>query len=214
MRRPSIPWLLFLGLLGCQIVGCSAFKRFAYEGFSRDGWQQPERVIRELALEPGAQVADLGAGGGYFTFRLAEAVGPKGVVFAVDVDEDMTDYLQARADDEGLSNVTVILGRYEDPLLPDGQVDLLFTSNAYHHIENRRDYFRRLRSDLRTDGRVAILELNDSSWFPRTFGHYTDPDLIIEEMEEAGYELERDLGFIDRQSFLIFRRLADEGSPG
>ncbi len=57
-------------------------------------------------------------------------------------------------------------------------------------------------------------QLFDSSWFPRTFGHYTDPDLIIEEMEEAGYELEQDLGFIDRQSFLIFRRLTDEASPG
>ncbi len=214
MRRRSISCLLCLSFLGCPTLGCSAFKRFAYEGFSRDDWQQPERVIRELALEPGAQVADLGAGGGYFTFRLAQAVGPRGLVFAVDVDEDMTGYLQARVDDEGLSNVTVILARYEDPLLPDGQVDLLFTSNAYHHIENRPDYFRRLHSDLRPDGRVAILELNDSSWFPRTFGHYTDSDRIIEEMEEAGYQLERDLGFIERQSFLTFRRLADKGSPG
>ena len=64
--------------------------------------------------------------------------------------------------------------------------------------------------DTLDDGRVAILELNDVSWFPRTFGHHTDPEVIIEEMEEAGYVLERDHGFIDRQSFLIFGRGASE----
>ena len=210
MRRRSILLVLSASLLCGPPLGCSAFKRFAYQGFGRDGWQQPERVVRELELGPGAQVADLGAGGGYFTFRLAEAVGPDGRVFAVDVDEEMTGYLQSRVEDEGPANVTVILGRYEDPLLPDGQIDLLFTSNTYHHIEDRRDYFQRLHADLRPDGRVAILELNDVSWFPRTFGHHTDPEVIIEEMEEAGYVLERDHGFIDRQSFLIFGRGASE----
>ena len=210
MRRRSILLLLCAGWLCGPALGCSAFKRFAYEGFGRDGWQQPERVVQELELPPGAQVADLGAGGGYFTFRLAETVGPGGRVFAVDVDEAMTGYLQERVDDESVANVSVILGRYEDPLLPDGQVDLLFTSNAYHHIQNRGDYFQRLHTDLRPDGRVAILELNDASWFPRTFGHYTDPDVIIEEMEKAGYVLERDHGFIERQSFLIFGRASQE----
>jgi cyclopropane fatty-acyl-phospholipid synthase-like methyltransferase len=199
----SVACVLCLALLG---LGCSAVKRFGYEGFDRDSWQQPERVVRELEIAPGTSVADLGAGGGYFTFRFAEAVGPQGRVFAVDVDEDMTSYLEERAGDEGYENVTVVLGRYEDPLLPDGQVDLLFTSNAYHHIQDRSAYFRRVLADLQPNGRVAVLELNDSSWFPRTFGHYTDPDEIIAEMKVAGYVLERDFDFVERQSFLIFRR--------
>jgi ubiquinone/menaquinone biosynthesis C-methylase UbiE len=162
--------------------------------------------VGELAIEPGSRVADLGAGGGYFTFRLAEAVGPGGTVFAVDVDEDMTSHLENRVDDDGITNVTVVLGRFEDPLLPDGEVDLVFTSNTYHHIENRVDYFRALSTDLTSGGRVAILELNDSSWFPRTFGHFTGPEAIIDEMNRAGYRLERRLDFVERQSFLIFRR--------
>jgi arsenite methyltransferase len=202
MRRKTILALiaLFVG------VGCSGLKRVAYEGFDRDSWQQPERVLQELALAPGARVADVGAGGGYFTFKLADAVGPEGAVFAVDVDEDMTAYLAERAADEGAANITVILGRFEDPLLPDGEIDLLFTSNTYHHIENRVEYFRNLLTDLTPVGRIAILELNDASWFPRTFGHYTDPDVIIQELSEAGYVLDRRLDFIERQSFLIFRR--------
>lgn len=186
-------------------VGCSSFKRWAYEGFDRDSWQQPQRVVEELAVERGASVADLGAGGGYFTFRLAEAVGPEGRVFAVDVDEDMTRYLEERAVAEGASNVTVVLGDFDDPLLPDGEIDLVFTSNAYHHIQDRVAYFARLRRDLAPGGRVAILELNGRSWFPRTFGHYTERDTIVDEMTEAGYTLDRELDFVDRQSFLVFR---------
>jgi ubiquinone/menaquinone biosynthesis C-methylase UbiE len=193
-------------------LGCSELKRFGYEGFDRDSWQQPELVLEELALAPGDQVADVGAGGGYFTFKLAAAVGPEGGVFAVDVDEDMTTYLKERAEDEGASNITVILGRFEDPLLPDGEIDLLFTSNTYHHIENRVEYFRNLLTDLAPDGRIAILELNDATWFPRTFGHNTDANVIIQELGEAGYVLDRQLDFIDRQSFLIFRRKSPGGT--
>ncbi len=185
-------------------VGCSDIKRFAYAGFDRDSWQQPDRVLETLEIPPGARVADLGAGGGYFTFRLAEAVGPGGRVYAVDVDETMTDYLTARANDEDWDNVRVILGEYEDPLLPDGAIDLLFTSNTYHHIQDRVAYFRRVRADLAPGGRIAILELNDSGWFPRWFGHHTPLETITSEMTTAGYELQGTFDFIDRQHFAIF----------
>lgn len=196
--------LLFASL--SLALGCSAFKRFAYEGFDRDEWQQPERVIGELALEPGMHVADVGAGGGYFTFRLADAVGPDGLVFAVDVDEDMISYLEQRAEEEGYPNVKVILGEFGDPLLPDGEVDLVFTSNIYHHLRDRVDYFRNLMRDLRPDGRVAILELKGTSWFSRLFGHFTNRETIVAEMTEAGYEEIASYDFIDRQTFTIFRR--------
>ena len=183
--------------------GCSAAKRFAYEGFDRDEWQQPERVIEALALEPGMQVADVGAGGGYFTFRLAEAVGPTGRVYAVDVDEDMTGYLEERVQDEGWKNVSVILGRFEDPLLPDGRIDLVFTANVYHHVENRVDYFRSLRNDLAPGGRVAIVELAEGPFLARD--HFTPADVIVQEMAEAGYEKIERFDFIEEQSFQIFR---------
>ena len=68
-------------------TGCAGLKRCAYEGFDRDDWQAPERVVEVLGIEPGDRIADVGAGGGYFTFRLADAVGAQGLVYAVDVDE-------------------------------------------------------------------------------------------------------------------------------
>jgi ubiquinone/menaquinone biosynthesis C-methylase UbiE len=150
-------------------------------------------------------VADLGAGGGYFTFRLADAVGETGRVYAVDVDESMVAYLRERAAREGRDNVEAVLGTFDDPQLPDGEIDLLFTSNTYHHIQNRADYFDRVLGDLAPNGRVAIVEFDESgSWFSRTFGHHTGKASITEEMQQAGYRLAQDYEILDRQSFLIF----------
>src|SRR5262250_1992668 len=106
--------------------GCARWKKFAYEGFGRDRSQQPERVIAALNLKPGDRVADLGAGGGYFTFRLADAVGPTGRVFAVDVDDDMLAYLRDRVAAESRVNVQVVRAEPDDPQLPDGRIDLVF----------------------------------------------------------------------------------------
>jgi len=191
-----------VGLLG----GCTSLKRFSYEGFSRDGWQQPERVIAALGVHPGDRVADLGAGSGYFTLRLARAVGPSGRVYAVDVDEAMNAYLRERVAQAGLSNVEVILGRFEDPLLPDGGIDLVLVVDTYHHLEHRPDYFRNLRRDLTPGGRVAVIDFDGSKgWFVRWTGHITPRELLLREMAEAGYKVVEEFDFIDRQAFVIFR---------
>jgi len=197
-RRAAANSLLLLALL---LPSCGALKRCAYEGFGRDGWQQPERVVESLALSPGDRVADLGAGGGYFTFRLAEAVGPDGVVYAVDVDESMTDHLASRAADLGHANVQAVLAPYDDPDLPDGSVDLLFTCNTYHHFEDRVAYFERVRADLVPGGRVAIVDF-DGPGFLRS--HYSEKADIERDMEQAGYRLVATHDFLDRQSFLVF----------
>ncbi len=191
-----------LGVMLC--IGCGTWKRFLYEGFGRDAWQEPARVVESLELEEGDRVADLGAGGGYFTFRLADAVGEGGRLYAVDVDPAMIEHLEARSAEEGADNVEVILGEFTDPLLPDGGIDLLFTCNTYHHIEDPVSYFADVRTDLAEGGRVAVIELNGVSWFPRLIGHYTPKDRLVEEMRRAGYRVEREFDFPERQSFVIF----------
>jgi predicted methyltransferase len=184
---------------GLLLTGCGALKRCAYEGFRRDRWQQPERVVADLALAPGAKVADLGAGGGYFTLRLARAVGPQGVVFAVDVDEGMNDHVAKRAAREGLDNVRTVLAATDDPRLPE-PVDLLFTSNTYHHLEGRAAYFRGVRERyLAPRGRVAIVEFR-----PDVTSHATERATIEAELAAAGFRLVKSFDYLERQHFLVF----------
>lgn len=183
------------------LAGCAWAKRFAYSGLDRDEWQQPERVVAALALAPGARVADLGAGGGYFTFRLADAVGPTGRVYAVDVDRDMLDYLRERAADEGRANVVVVEATPDDAKLPDAGVDLVLVVDTYHHLEKRVEYFARLRRALAPGGRLAIVEYRDGGG---PAGHFTAPETIEAELRGAGYALAAQHDFLARQSFLVF----------
>jgi len=190
--------------------GCGELKRWAYSAGDRDAWQQPERVVEALAIEPGDAVADLGAGGGYLTFRLAEAVGPEGRVYAVDVDPDMLSHLEERAREEGHAQVKVVRAEAADPKLPE-PVDLILTVNTYHHLPAQTGYFRETRRYLRPDGRIAVIELSGKSWFSRWLGHWTDPEEIRAEMEAAGYVRVADHDFLERQSFQVFAPTAMAG---
>jgi arsenite methyltransferase len=186
------------------LTGCARLKQCAYEGFNRDDWQQPQKVVAALKIHPGATVVDLGSGGGYFTFRLAAAVGPSGKVYAVDVDRDMVDLIARKAKEQGFGNVAPILAQPNDPMLPETGVDLIFTSNTYHHIANRIAYLGNLRRYLRPGGTVAIIDFDRRAWLEGLLRHYTPGEFIKREMEQAGYTLQQEFDFLDRQSFLIF----------
>ena len=207
VARPLIAktWRPLSFLIGALlVVSCARLKQCAYEGFSRDNWQQPEKVIAALHLQPGNVVADLGSGGGYFTFRLAKAVAPTGKVYAVDTDQDMVALVAERAKKEAPSLIEPILAKPDDPVLPATGVDLVFTSNTYHHIDNHVTYFSNLRKYLRPGGKVVIIELDGRAWPEGLLGHYTLRESIKREMDQAGYLFDQDLDFLDRQSFLIF----------
>ena len=199
--------LIALSVVLSLTTGCSNIDRLIYAGWDRDSWQQPDRVLRELGLREGDRVADLGAGGGYFTFRLAGTVGRTGRVYAVDVDQGMVAYLAAAAAKQGISQVETVLAAYDNPRLPEDGVDLIFVCDTYHHLAERTAYFERAARYLRPGGRVAVIDYNGNGWFAKHFGHYTPRDVILQEMQSAGYRLERSYDFIDRQSFLVFGRL-------
>ena len=220
-RRVSGP-LSFLLLLSALLAagwtgGCTGLKRFFYEGFGREEWQRPAQVIEALQLAPGARVVDLGAGGGYFTFRLARAVGESGRVYAVDIDPGMITYLEKRARKEELPQVVPVLAEPADPQIPEAEIDLIFISNTFHHLEDRAAYFARLRPLLDPDGRVAVIEVAKGGFPP---GHVTPPEQIRSELEDAGYRRVQEFDFLPRQSFQLFAanrqqalRAADSPSP-
>jgi SAM-dependent methyltransferase len=179
-----------------------ALKGFAYSGPGRARWQLPDRVVAELGLQPGDRVADLGAGGGYFTFRLARAVGPSGIVYAVDTDPDMRAGLAARAARDEDANVAVVAAGPDDPRLPE-PVDLAFLVNAFHHVPDQPAYFADLAGSLRPGGRVAIVEARPDG-INRLVGHATAPAAIRSRLEAAGYTLLAEHDFLPRQGFLVF----------
>lgn len=196
--------IVLILLVAAAFTGCTSVKRWLYEGFGRDGWQHPEEVVLALHLKAGDAVADLGAGSGYFTFRLADAVGPAGQVYAVDIDPDMTEYVARRVRELNYHNIDVITVKPDDPLLPKSGVDVIFTCITYHHLNNRTAYLFTLTQYLRPHGRLAIIDFNGEGWFTRLIGHWTPREVILHEFHQAGYSLQQELTFLPNQVFLVF----------
>src|ERR1035441_4625898 len=151
---------------------------------ARDAWQMPDHVIAALNLKRGQVVADIGAGTGYFTVRLAKATAaPK--VYAVDVEPKMVSYVRDRADKEGLHNVITVLAAADTPNLPES-VDVVLLVDTYHHIGKREAYFRSLATSLKAGGRVAIIDFRaDSNEGPPPQFRFP-PEKIEAEMSAAG----------------------------
>jgi ubiquinone/menaquinone biosynthesis C-methylase UbiE len=174
----------------------------SFDDPARDEWQKPVEVISALALTPGQVVADIGAGTGYFTVRLAKAAAaPK--VYAVDVEKSMVDYISHRATKEGLRNISAILARPDHANLPE-PVDLVLVVDTYHHIPNRPAYFRELRKSLKPAARVAIIDFRKGapSGPPEEFR--VTPEQISAEMKQAGFVLQVEHDFLPRQIYLVY----------
>ncbi|MCW4026826.1 MAG: methyltransferase domain-containing protein, partial [Candidatus Bathyarchaeota archaeon] len=124
----------------------------------RDEYQLPIEVVSALDLRPGQVIADIGAGSGYFSFRLAQAVGPKGLVFAIDVNPNMIRHLNRKKRDLGFGNVFSVLAEEDDPLLPNDSVDVFFICNTWHHIPDQEKYLRLMRDMLRHGGKVVMID--------------------------------------------------------
>lgn len=170
---------------------------------ARDAWQLPDRVIDALRLARGQVVADLGAGTGYFSTRLAKsAAAPR--VLAVDVEPSMVAYLTERARREGLDNLSAVQAGADRANLPE-PVDLVLVVDTYHHIPARIAYFSALKASLKPGGRVAIIDFRkDAPQGPPVEFRFS-PEQITDELTRAGFTLERTHEFLPQQVFLVYR---------
>jgi predicted methyltransferase len=169
---------------------------------ARDSWQKPEEVLRALALNSSAIVADVGAGTGYFAARLARAL-PEGKVYAADVEPEMVRHLRERARGEGIANLQAVEATRDDPRLPEA-VDLVLMVNVQGLMVSPGDYFARLRSSIRPGGRVAIISTRIDAPVGAREDMRVSPDKVRKDMAEQGYDLVAEHDFLPYQFFFVF----------
>jgi len=177
------------------------------EGPDRDAWQRPDQIMDAIGIADGAKVADLGAGGGWFTIRLARRVGPNGVVYAEDIQPQMIEAITRRVQREGLRNVQTILGAADDPRLPEGRVDAVLIVNVYNEMEDPVALLRNVARALAPKGRLGVIDFTRDGWGPGPpMEERVDPDRIVGDAEQAGLRLVKRETFLRYQYLLIFSR--------
>lgn len=168
---------------------------------------KPDEILKALSIKPGQKIADIGAGGGYFSLRFGEAVGKEGQVFSVDTNQDYLNYIQTNASKRGLNNVKLVNIYEGSQQLPDNSLDLIFFRNVYHHLEDRVKLMKEYRQKLKPGGRIVIIEYKPGGSifsFRRLFGHNVPKKKIVAEMEAVGFRQAEEYDFLSEQSFTIF----------
>lgn len=171
---------------------------------ARDSVAEAETVMKLAEIQPGMYVADIGAGEGYYTVRLAPLVGAKGRVLAEDIVPETRDALARRVQRENLDNVAVLLGQPNNPLLPPRSFDRIFMIHMYHEIERPSEFIWHVWDALKRDGRVVVVDADRT-----TDRHGTPPRLLVCEFAAVGYELTRFDRLADSESF--FAEFAPRG---
>ena len=172
----------------------------------RDAYQKPEEVVKALSIKEGEVIADIGAGSGYFTFRLARPVGEKGRVYAVDVSPDMIRHLNRRVRDLKVGNVVTILCAPDDPLLCDGSVDRFFICDTWHHIEGHAKYLALMKKMLKPGGQVIMVDFKKTKTpVGPPMEIRIDRDDLVREMETNGFQVAAEHTFLEYQYFLVFK---------
>jgi len=177
-----------------------------FERPTRDTEELPSRLLRVLNLPQSAVVADIGAGTGFMTFRLARIV-PSGRVLAVDVDPAMLDTIRVRKEREGVRNVQPILGTPEDPNLPDESVDLALIVSTYHEFSNPREMLDNIYKGLKEGGRIVIVEYRgEDATIPVPSVHRMSEEQIRQEVEASGFRWRETIDILPQQHIVIFER--------
>jgi len=172
----------------------------------RDAYQKPQEVITALKLKEGEVIADIGAGSGYFTFRLAHHVGDTGRVYAVDVSPEMVVHLNRRIRDLKLKSVVSILAAPDDPLLADASVDLFFICDTWHHIENHDRYLALLKKMLKPGGQIVMVDFKkEQTPMGPPMEMRIDRADLVKEMEKNGFKVAAEHTFLPYQYFLVFK---------
>ena len=171
----------------------------------RDLWQRPDQIMDAMGVADASVVGDIGAGSGWFTIRLARRVGPRGIVYAEDVQKEMINATLRRVGREGFNNVKAVLGSKNDPRLPASSLDAVLMVDAYHEVEDRVSMLANLAKALKPGGRLGIIDFRLDGTGPGPDpDERVSPDVVVNDATKAGLRLIRQEPFLPYQYFLIF----------
>jgi len=196
-----------------------------FRGFARKAWargytnlleranreqvQKSPEIMKALAFKPGERVADIGAGTGYFTFQVADAVGPTGRVMALDIAPEMLEYLDLRVQARKAENVTTRRVTSDDPKLPPGSVDTILMVDAIHYVKDRSAYAKKLAAGLATGGRLVVIDYRPKRMSERPWGPPPEQQFpkeqLDKEMSAAGFVPVASFDFLPEQFFVVYQ---------
>jgi ubiquinone/menaquinone biosynthesis C-methylase UbiE len=198
-RRHPVSGRIFAPVMG---VGGAGW----LERPEREDEEAPSKALDALELKPGMVVADIGAGSGYYSTRIARRVGPTGRVYATDIQQGMIDILDRRIKSEGLTNITTVLGGMDDPKLPPASIDLAIMVDVYHELQQPQVFLQRLKEAFKPNGRLVLLEFRkEDPKVPILEVHKMSVAEVKQEMEAEGFVLDKVIDVLPWQHIIVLR---------
>ena len=220
---PTIGWILVAVTMAGSVAGGIAAQQRPrehgglfppqdlglLEAPDRDRWQRPDQIMDALGIADASVVADVGAGAGWFTVRLARRVGPNGTVYAQDIQSEMLAAISRRVQREGLLNVQAVRGEGDDPRLPESAIDAVLLVDVVREVSDRVTLFTHLGRSLKPQGRIGVVDFRLEGGGPGPDADArVSPEVVQAAAEEAGLRLIRSESFLPFQYFLIFGKPA------
>ncbi|MFC1725990.1 class I SAM-dependent methyltransferase [candidate division KSB1 bacterium] len=170
----------------------------------RDRWEQPEKVMDAIGVKPGMVIGEIGAGRGYFTFKLADRIGDEGKIYANDISESELKHLEERIKNENNKNIEIVVGKETEPLFPEKNLDMIFMCFVFHDLTKPVDLVKNFKPYLKKGAHLVILD-GDPERYTRYAGHCKTKEEVLNIMKKTGFDLHKIETFLPRHNIYIFK---------
>lgn len=169
----------------------------------RDPWQQPAAIMDSVGIREGMTIGEAGAGTGYFTFHLSRRVGSSGRIYANDIDKGVLEEIREQTERESITNITTILGEVEDPLFPEGRLDMVIMMNAFHDFSEPTAWMKNVIPSMKKGATLVIID-RDPEKTRSGWNHFMTKDQILDAMAKTDFTLIRLFTFLERDNIYVF----------
>ena len=171
----------------------------------RDKLMQPELIMDTIGVKAGMVIGEIGAGEGYFTFKLAARVGPEGKIYANDIKKSALGRIQEKCEDENITNIEVIIGETADPLFPDNDLDMIVMMMVYHDLEDPYHLIQNTKKYLKPGAALVIIDRDPDRW-QKGWDHFLKKETILDNMRKTDFVLDRVEDFLSIDNIFIYRK--------